>query len=113
MRITVARLRRSIVILACLLAVVLAGFFLYARYRFHRFEKDLPERLGVNIEQTANGFTYSQSSQGHTLYTIHASKLFQYKEGGKATLHDVQITLYGAPGSNRTDKISGSEFDYD
>jgi lipopolysaccharide export system protein LptA len=113
MRITVARLRRSIVILACLLAVVLTGFFFYARYRFRHFEKDLPGRLGVNIEQTADGFTYSQSSQGHTLYTIHASKLFQYKEGGHATLHDVQITLYGAPGSNRSDKIYGSEFDYD
>jgi lipopolysaccharide export system protein LptA len=113
MRVTVARLRQGIVVLACLLFVLLAGFFFYARYRVRRFEKDLPAKLGVNIQQTADSFTYSQSSQGHTIYTIHASKLFQYKTGGHATLHDVEITLYGAPGSNRTDKIYGSEFDYD
>jgi lipopolysaccharide export system protein LptA len=112
MRFTVARLRRSIVVLAVLLIAVLAGFFFYARYRFRHFERDLPGRLGVNIQQTANGFTYSQSSQGHTLFTIHASKLIQYKEGGQARLHDVAITLYGPPGSNRTDKISGADFDY-
>jgi lipopolysaccharide export system protein LptA len=113
MRVTVARLRQGIIVLACLLVAVLAGFFFYARYRVRRFEKDLPAKLGVNIQQTADGFTWSQSSQGHTLYTIHAAKLLQYKTGGHATLHDVQITLYGAPGSNRADKIYGSEFDYD
>ncbi len=113
MRLTVARLRRGILVLAALLVVILAAFVLYARYRVHRFAKDLPGRLGMNIEQTANGFTYSQSSKGHTYFTIHASKLIQYKTGGHATLHDVQITLYGAVGSSRTDKIYGSDFDYD
>jgi lipopolysaccharide export system protein LptA len=114
MRITVARLRRAILILAGLLVAVIIGFLGYARYRFHHFEKDLPARLGIDIQQTANGYTYSQSSRGHTLYTIHASKLIQYKEGGgNATLHDVAITLYGPVGSNRVDKIYGSDFSYD
>ncbi|MGC1363134.1 MAG: LptA/OstA family protein [Silvibacterium sp.] len=113
MRLTIARLRQGILILAGLLVAVLIGFFAYAHYRLRRFEKDLPARLGINIQQTANGYTYSQSSKGHTLYTIHASKLIQYKEGGNATLHDVAITLYGPVGSNRTDKIYGSDFDYD
>jgi lipopolysaccharide export system protein LptA len=112
MRITVARLRRIIVAMACLLLIVLAGFFVYARYRFRHFEKDLPGKLGINVQQTANAFTYSQSSQGHTLYTIHASKFVQYKKG-HAQLHDVSITLYGAAGSNRADKIYGQNFDYD
>lgn len=113
MRITVARLRRAILILACLLMAVLIGFFVYARYRLHRLERDLPARLGINIQQTASGYTYSQSSGGHTLFTIHASRLIQYKRGGNATLHDVSIMLYGPPGSNRIDRISGSDFDYD
>ena len=113
MRVTVARLRRGIIVLACLLFAVLAAFVLYARYRVHRLAKDLPARLGINIQQTANGFTYSQSSKGHTYFTIHASKLIQYKTGGHATLHDVHITLYGPEGSNRTDRIYGSDFDYD
>lgn len=110
---TIARLRQGILILAGLLVAVLIGCLIYAHYRIRRFEKDLPSRLGANIQQTANGYTYSQSSKGHTLFTIHASKLIQYKQGGNATLHDVAITLYGPPGSNRVDKILGSEFSYD
>jgi lipopolysaccharide export system protein LptA len=113
MRITIARLRQGILILAGLLVVILIGFFAYARYRLHHFEKDLPGRLGVNIQQTANGYTYSQSSKGHTLFTVHASRLVQYKQRGNATLHDVSITLYGPAGSNRVDKIYGADFDYD
>ncbi|MGC2163239.1 MAG: LptA/OstA family protein [Silvibacterium sp.] len=113
MRITIARLRHGILIVAGLLLAVLIGFFAYARYRFHRFEADLPAHLGINIQQTANGYTYSQSSKGHTLFTVHASKLIQYKQGGNARLHDVAITLYGPQGSTRVDKIYGSDFDYD
>lgn len=113
MPITIARLRQVILILAGLLVAVLIGFFAYARYRFRHFERDLPARLGINIQQTANGYTYSQSSKGHTLFTVHASKLIQYKQGGNATLHDVSVTLYGPAGSNRIDRISGSDFDYD
>ena len=82
-------------------------------FQFRHLGKDLPGRLGVNIQQTANGFTYSQSQKGHTLFTIHASKLVQFKRGGHAVLHDVAITLYGPLGSGRTDKIYGSDFDYD
>lgn len=113
MRITVRGLRRWIVVAACLLVVVLAGFIIYARMQFRHLGKDLPGRLGVNIQQTANGFTYSQSEKGHTLFTIHASKLVRFKKGGHAELHNVAITLYGAQGSGRTDKIAGDEFDYD
>lgn len=113
MRLTVARLRLGIIVLAVVLLLVLAGFFGYARYRLHRFAKDLPARLGIDIQQTANGFTYSQSSKGHTFFTIHASKLIERKNGGRAALHDVDITLYGPEGSTRADKIYGSDFDYD
>ncbi|MFZ0661610.1 MAG: LptA/OstA family protein [Acidobacteriaceae bacterium] len=113
MRITVARLRRGILLVGGLLVAVLIGFFVYAHYRLRHFGLDLPARLGVNIQQTATGYTYSQSSKGHTLYTVHASKLIQYKKGGDATLHDVAIALYGPQGSNRVDKIYGSDFTYD
>ena len=43
---------------------------------------------------------------------LHAAKAVQYKGGGRAVLHDVSIELYGVDGS-ATDRISGSEFDYD
>src|ERR1700761_513948 len=113
MRITIKRLRLLIVGLAFLLVAVLAGFLGYARYRIRHIGKDLPGKLGINIQQTANGYTYSQSAKGHTLFTIHASKLVQFKDNGHAILHDVAITFYGPPGQHREDHVYGSDFDYD
>jgi lipopolysaccharide export system protein LptA len=112
MRVTISGLRRWIVYAAALLLAIVVGFFLSGRARFRHIEKDLPGRLGANIQQTATGFSYSQSSQGHTLFTIKASKLVQLR-AGHALLHDVDVTLYGPPGSGRSDRIYGSDFDYD
>jgi lipopolysaccharide export system protein LptA len=111
MRITIERLRTWILVLAGVLAVVILGFFLLTRYKLSHFGRDLPGKLGVNIQQDANGFTFSKSQGGHTLFTLHASKLLEYK-GGHATLHNVSITLYGKDGS-RNDHVYGSEFEYD
>lgn len=112
MRVTIKGLRRWVVAAAVLLLAVVAGFFVYARYRIRRIEKDLPARLGINIQQTANGFTFSQASGGHTLFTLKAAKQVQMKSG-HVLLHDVDITLYGPPGSGRSDRIAGDDFDYD
>lgn len=113
MPITIKKLRYFIAVLACLLVAILGGFLVYARYRIRHFTRDLPGKLGINIQQTANGYTYSQSEKGHTVFTIHASKLVQFKGDGHAILHDVSITLYGPPGTNRQDHVFGSDFDYD
>src|SRR5579875_3096540 len=112
MRVTVAGLRRWIMLVGALLLAIVAGFFIYGRARFRHIEKDLPGKLGATIQQTASGFSYSQSSQGHTLFTLKASRLIQMK-AGHALLHGVDITLYGPPGSGRSDRIYGSDFDYD
>lgn len=111
MRVTIKGLRQWILIAAALLLAVVVGFFFYGRDRFRHIEKDLPARLGANIQQTATGFSYTQSSQGHILFILKASKLVQLK-AGHALLHDVDITLYGPPGSGRQDRIQGSDFDY-
>jgi lipopolysaccharide export system protein LptA len=112
MRVTIKGLRQWIVGAVVLLLAVVAGFFIYGRNRFRHIERDLPGRLGMNIQQTANGFSYTQSTQGHALFTLKASKELQMKSG-HVLLHDVDITLYGPPGSGRTDRIYGSDFDYD
>jgi len=112
MRVTIQGLRRWIVIAAGLLLAVVAGFLIYGRNRFRHIEKDLPGRLGINIQQTASGFSYTQTSQGHALFTLKASKELQMKSG-HVLLHEVDVTLYGPPGSGRTDRIYGSDFDYD
>jgi lipopolysaccharide export system protein LptA len=112
MRITIERLRTWILVLAGVLIAVIAGFFLLTRYKLSHFGRDLPGKLGVNIQQDANGFTFSKSQGGHTLFTLHASKLIQYKGNGRAMLHNVSITLYGKDGS-RNDHVYGNDFEYD
>lgn len=112
MRVSVERLRLWLLAGAGLLVLVIAGFLEYAHFRAHRFLKDLPARLGVDIMRESNGFVYSQSGKGgKTIYTIHAAKLVQYKNG-KTTLRDVGIVLYGQK-QDLADRIYGSEFEYD
>jgi len=112
MRIAIASLRLWIVVLAVLLVAAVAGFYGYARHQAHRIIADLPGKLGVEISRSSNGFTISKSEKGHTAFMLHASNAVEYTGGERATLHDVVITLYGAQG-DRSDRISGSEFDYD
>src|SRR3981189_1111226 len=109
--VSIERVRAWLLGGAGLLVLVIAAFLGYAHYRVHRFVKDLPAKLGADIAQETNGFTYSQSVQGKTLYTIHAAKAVQRKNG-KMTLHDVGIVLYGRK-QDRADRIYGQEFEYD
>ena len=109
---TTARLRTWIVLAAGLLIAAIAGFFIYGRLQGRRYSSDLPDGLSSRIQQSTNGFTYSESHGGHTIYTLHAAKAVQFKDTGHAELHDVSITLYGAQG-NAANRIYGSDFDWD
>lgn len=111
MTISVERLRVWLLVGAGLLLLVIAGFLGYGRWRAHRLLTALPKKLGVNIRRETNGFTYSQSVRGNTVYTIHAAKAVE-RADGKVTLHDVGIVLYGRQ-HNRADRIYGKEFEYD
>jgi lipopolysaccharide export system protein LptA len=114
---SVERIRIGLLVGAGLLVVVIAAFLGYAHYRAHRFLAGLPGKLGIDIRQEANGYTYSQSVKGKTIYTVHAAKAIQHNDG-KVTLHDVGIVLYGhgegtSGRADRVDRIYGSEFEYD
>lgn len=97
--------------IATLLILVVLGFIAVARYRTKNYLTGLPKRLGVDIQQQSDSFTYSQSSKGKTLFTVHASKEIQ-RRNGKIGLHDVGIVLYG-PTGQPTDRIHGADFEYD
>ena len=116
MAVNVRRLRVWLVIVGVLLIAVVACFIAYGRYRTRQIIRSLPQKLGANIQQTAQGFTYSQSAGGRTLFTIHASQMVQFRPeasgGGKAQLKDVNIIVYGR-NSSRFDQIYGSGFEYD
>src|SRR5256885_1702058 len=91
---------------------VVAGFYIYARYRVQTAIHELPGKLGANIQQNTEGFTYSQAAGGHTIFAISASNAVRYKQGGKAELHNVKIVSYGRD-SDRLDEITGDDFEYD
>ena len=109
--ISVERLRIWLLVAAGLLTVVLLAFLGYAHLRARQFLTKLPGKLGVDLRQEANGFTWSQSLKGKTVFTIHATKAIQHLNG-KVTLQDVRIIVYGQT-QDRADRISGSEFEYD
>jgi lipopolysaccharide export system protein LptA len=111
MNVSIERLRLWLLAGAGLLVIVIASFLGYAHYRAHRYLKDLPQKLGVDIRRETNNVTYSQSIQGKTVYTIHAAKAVE-RSDGKMTLHDVGIVLYGRK-EDRADRIYGQEFEYD
>ena len=86
--------------------------YFYARHKVQNALKEVPGKIGIEVQQSAQGFTVSRSEQGHTLFKVQASKAVQFKQGGRAELHDVTITLYGRD-SSRFDQIYGADFEYD
>src|SRR5438445_4513002 len=112
MRLQISHLRRWFALVAIGMVLLVAEMYLYARHKVRNALKEVPEKIGLEVQQTAQGFTISRSEQGHTLFKVQASKAIQFKQGGRAELHDVAITLYGRD-SSRFDQIYGSDFDYD
>ncbi len=112
MPINIPRLRWWFAALAIALIVVVTGFYFYARMRMRRAFHDIPQKIGINVQQSTTGWTFSKSEGGRTIFTVHASQAVQYKGGGRAELKDVNIIVYGRQ-ANRYDQIYGSDFEYD
>ncbi len=83
-----------------------------ARSRVGPTLHNVPAQLGIDIQQTSDGFSLSKSEGGRTLYTIRASKAVQFKAGGHADLRNVHIVVYGHE-HDRYDQIYGDQFTYD
>ncbi len=112
MALPVTRLRRWFAAAAILMIVIVAGMYLYARWRVRGAVREIPAKIGLDIQQTAEGFSISKSLQGRTQFTVSASKAVQFKQGGRAELHDVKIIVYGKD-SSRFDRITGDDFEFD
>ncbi len=108
----ISHLRRWFLGAAIAAVLLVAGTYFYARHRVQNALKQVPEKMGLDIQQSATGFTVSKSEQGRTLFRVQASKAVQFKAGSRAELHDVTITLYGRD-SSRFDQIYGDDFEYD
>jgi lipopolysaccharide export system protein LptA len=112
MSLPVSRLRQWFALGAILMIATVAGIYFYARWRVRMAVREVPAKIGLNVQQTAEGFSISKSVEGRTLFTVSASKAVQFKGGGHAELHDVKIVVYGKD-SSRFDRISGDDFAYD
>lgn len=112
MRWTVERLRVTLVVLAIGLTALILAAFLYARWQVRHIARDLPAKLGIQIQQSTEGFTYSKTDQGRTIFTLHAAKALQYRKAGRALLHDVRIQVFNQK-DGQVDTIAGNQFEYD
>jgi len=112
MPLPIYRLRRWLAAIAVLFIAMVAGTYFYARLRLRNVLKEVPNKIGIDIKQTANGFQFSKSDGKRTLFTVEASDLKQFKLNGRAELHNVSIILYGRD-SSRFDQIYGDDFTYD
>jgi lipopolysaccharide export system protein LptA len=110
-RFTIERLRMLVVGAGVLLLLSLLVFIAVGKWKNPLSRRDLPQRLGFEIQQESNGVTIAHALGAHSQFKIHASKIVQLKQGN-AVLHDVKIELFGEDGS-RVDRIEGAEFEYD
>ncbi len=108
----ISRLRRWFALGAILMIATVAGMYFYARWSLRKAVQNIPAKIGLDIQQTAEGFSISKSFEGRTQFTVSASKAVQFKEGGRAELHNVKIVIYGKDAS-RFDRITGDDFEFD
>ncbi len=111
MRFTIERMRTLVIGAGVLLMAALGVFLAIGKFRNPFKLRDLPQKLGLNIQQEANGYTFSHALGAHAQWKLHASKEVQYKDK-RMELHDVAIELYSDDGK-RVDRIAGDEFIYD
>src|SRR6266700_983207 len=97
---------------SAIVVLVVAGFYLRGILNVRRDPHTAPTEIPGNIAQRAKEFNFSRSDGPRKLFSIHAASFEQFKEGGRAALHDVSIIIYGR-NQDRSDQIYGSEFIYD
>jgi lipopolysaccharide export system protein LptA len=111
MRLSIKRLRAVLLAGALLLVLVLTAYIGYGRYRALQAYRRILAHAGASFTHDTNGFTYSQSEQGKTVFTLHAARATQLGDG-KWSLHNADLTLYGRV-TQRADRIYSSEIEYD
>ena len=109
---SVAQVRKWLVGFGVALLVVVTASYFIAKSRVKPQLHSIPKQLGIDIQQTSEGFTLSKSEGGRTIFTIRASNAVQFKKGGHADLKNVHIVVYGKA-HDRYDQIYGDEFTYD
>lgn len=93
------------------IALIVVSFYGERALRGYIARRHGPAPVPETVQQQSAGVSYSFSNQDGTTYTIRASHATQFKEGDKALLQDVWVTIYGKKG-NRNDNIHTRECSY-
>src|SRR6516162_9353696 len=104
--------RQWLIGIAITLIAIVSLSYLITRSRTRPTLHSIPQQLGLDIQQTSEGFSISKSEGGRTLYTVRASNAVQFKTGSRADLKNVHIVIYGKA-HDRFDQIYGNEFVFD
>jgi lipopolysaccharide export system protein LptA len=109
-RLTIERMRTLVLAAGVVLMLALGAFLAIGKWKKPFSAHDLPKRLGVGIQQEANGFTHAEFRAGKAVFKITASRVEQLTNDD-IRLHSVRIEMYGAEGRGE-DSIEGNEFEY-
>jgi lipopolysaccharide export system protein LptA len=102
---------RAIVLLLLAAALVATGVALLRSARQPHQPLPVPERLPAGSTQSA-GFSFSQTRQGRTVFTIRAARVRQKTDSGQSLLEEMEIVTYGAR-ADRHDRIFSRLCEYD
>jgi len=106
-----SRYARWAATLAVLLAVSVAGVYGWRYVRARRAQREAPPPVPLEVEKRSDVFSFSKVEGDRTLFTVRASRATEFKEGGRAQLQDVWITIHGR-GGKRFDNIHTRECEY-
>jgi LPS export ABC transporter protein LptC len=94
------------------ITLLVAGFYAERALRDYVASRHGPAPVPETVQQQSAGVSYSFSNQDGTTFTIRASHATQFKEGDRADLQDVWVTIYGKKG-DRNDNIHTRECSYE
>src|SRR5262245_24554738 len=94
-----ARYARWSATLALVCAGLTAGVYLYRGWTRHVERKNAPPAPAVNVERQSSLLTFSKVEQNQKIFTVEASKSFDFKGLNATDLEGVKITIFGKEGS--------------
>jgi lipopolysaccharide export system protein LptA len=107
-----ARYARWAAMAAGLIVLVVTGAYMERIIRQARARHAAPPMVSTAVEHKSSAFSFKQEENGRTIFTVRASEETQFKEGDRALLEDVWITVYGHDGKSN-DNIHTHECSYE
>lgn len=106
-----AKYARWAAITAASIVVMVALVYAWRLWQVREASKNAPAPVAQNVQQQSGEFAFSKVEGDRTVFTVRAAQATEFKEGGRAQLRDVWITIYGRNG-NRNDNLHTKECDY-